>query len=104
MVALQFRLISEKFFPQVTSLMIWGKTGVEYVTETGLRLSGEAHMTIMITDWVGKGDLGMVTTFCGHNQVKMEASEVLTTLHQCNSPEPNVFVIRRYTNTPFIPQ
>ena len=40
--ALQFRLISEKFFAQVSSLTIWGKTGVEYVTETSLRLDGEA--------------------------------------------------------------
>ena len=61
-------------------------------------------MAILITDGVGKGDLGKVTTFCSHNQVKMEASEVLTTLHQCDSPGPSVFVVRRYTNTPFIPQ
>ena len=46
----------------------------------------------------------MVTIFCSHNQVKMEASEVLTTLHLCNSPEPSIFMVRRYTNTPFIPQ
>ena len=32
----------------------------------------------------------------------MEASEVLTTLHQHDSPEPSVFMVRRYTNTPFI--
>ena len=84
---------------------MWRKTGVEYVTKTGLRLSGEASlMVILITSGVGKGDLGMVTTFCSHNQVKMEASEVLTTLHQCNSPEPNVFMVRRYINTPFIHQ
>ena len=37
-----FRLISEKFFTWVSSPTIWGKTSVEYVTETGLRLSGEA--------------------------------------------------------------
>ena len=60
-------------------------------------------MAILITDGVGKGDLGMVTTFCSHNQVKMESLEVLATLHQCNSPEPSVFIVWRYTNTPFIP-
>ena len=61
-------------------------------------------MAILITNEVIKGDLGMVTTFCSHNQVKMEASEVLTTLHQHDSPEPSIFKVRRYTNTPFIPQ
>ena len=77
---------------------------MEYVTETGLRFSGEASpMVILITDGVGEGDLGMVTTFCSHNQVKMEASEVLDTLHQCDSPEPSLFMVRRYTNTPIIP-
>ena len=45
----------------------------------------------------------MVTTFCRHKQVKMEASEALTALHHCNSPEPSAFVVRRYTNIPFIP-
>ena len=34
----------------------------------------------------------------------MEASEALSTLQQCNSLKPRVFMIRRYTNTPFIPQ
>ena len=92
-------------FARVTSPTIWGKTRVEYVTNTGLRLSGEvAPMAIFITNGVGKGDLGMVTAFCSHNQVKMEAMEVLTTLHQHDSPEPRVFVVRGYTNTPFIPQ
>ena len=52
---------------------------MEYVTETGPRLSGEAApMVILVTDGVGKGDLGKVMTFCSYNQVKMEASEVLT--------------------------
>ena len=98
---LWFRFISEKFFAWVSSLTIWEKTRVEYVT--GPRLSGEATpMAILFTDGVGKGDLGMVTTFCSCNQVKIEALEVLATLQQHNSPKPRVFVIRRYTNTPFI--
>ena len=48
--------------------------------------------------------MGMVSTFCCHNQAKMEASDALSTLHQCNSPDPSVAVVRRYTNTPCIPQ
>ena len=51
---------------------------MEFVTEIGLRLSGEVTPTaILITNGVGKGDLGMVTSFCSHNQIKMEASEAL---------------------------
>ena len=60
---------------------------MEYVTETGLRLSGEAaSLVILITDGVGKGDLGMVTTFYSHNQVKMEASE-------CSLPFVSVILV-----------
>ena len=74
------------------------------VTKTSLRLSDEAApMPILITEEVGKRNLGMVTTFCSHNQVKMEASEAFATLHQCNSPEPSIFIVRMYTNTLFIP-
>ena len=77
---------------------------MEYVTETSPRLSGEAtSMAILITNGLGKGDLGMVMTFCSHNQVKIEALEALAIFHQCNSPEPRVFIMRRYINTPFIP-
>ena len=61
-------------------------------------------MAISITYGVGKGDLGMVTTFYSHNQTKMEALEALGIIHQHDSPKPRVFVVRRYTNTPFIPQ
>ena len=78
---------------------------MEFVTKTGLRFSGEAApMVILIADGVGKGDLGLVTTLCSHKQVKMEASEVFNALYQHDSPEPSVFVVRRYTNTPFIPK
>ena len=101
---LQFRLILEMFFARESSPTTGGKTRVEYITETGLRLSGEATtVVILITNGGGKGDVGMVTTFCSHNLIRMEASEVLTTLHQHDSPEPSVFVEMRYTNTPFIP-
>ena len=61
-------------------------------------------MVILVTDGVEEGNLGMVTTFCHHNQAKMEASNAFSALHQCNSLEPSVFVVRRFTNTPYIPQ
>ena len=102
---LWFRLISEKFFARVLSPTIWRKTKVEYVTETSLRLSGQAApMAILITDGVGKGDLGMGMTFCSHTLVKIEASEALAALQLWDAPKPRVFVVRRYTNTRLIPQ
>ena len=61
-------------------------------------------MAILISDGVEKGDLGMVTTFSSHNHTKIEASVVLTTICQCDSPMPRVFVVRCYTNIPFILQ
>ena len=60
-------------------------------------------MTILITDGVGEESLGMVTVFCCHDQNKMEASDALSALCQWDPPEPSVVVIRRYTNTPYIP-
>ena len=52
---------------------------------------------------VGEGNLGMVITFCHHNQAKVEASEVLSALYQCDSLEPNVVVVKRLTNSPYLP-
>ena len=46
----------------------------------------------------------MVTTYCHHDQAKLEASAALSALHQCDSLEPSVVIVRRYTNTPYIPQ
>ena len=78
----------------------WG--GV--ITNTGPRTCREATpMVILITDGVGGENLGMVTIFCPHNQNKMEASDALSTLCQCDSPEPSIVVKRKYTNTP-LPQ
>ena len=78
---------------------------MEFITGTGLGTRGEAiPMVILITDGVGEGNLGMVSIFCHHDQNKMEALDTLSALHQCNSPKPSVVVVKRYTNTPYIPQ
>ena len=44
-------------------------------------------MAVLVTDWVGEGNLGMVTAFCHHNQAKIEASKVHLALHQDVLPE-----------------
>ena len=78
---------------------------MEFVTYTGLRVSGETiPMDVLITYGVGEGYLGMVTTFCHHDQVKMEATDALGALCQCDLQKPSVVVVRQYTNTPCIPQ
>ena len=61
-------------------------------------------MAILITNGVGKGDLGMVTTFCSHNQTKMVVSEALAAFHQHDLPKPRVFAVRGYTNTLSFPK
>ena len=60
-------------------------------------------MVILITDGVEKENIGMVTVFCCHNPNKMEPSDAFPALCQCDTQEPSVVVVRRYTNTPYIP-
>ena len=102
---LQFRIILERLFSHIASLAMWGKAGIEFVTSNSQKISRKAiPMVILVTDGVGEGNLGMVTTLCCHDQSKMAASDVLSAPHQCDSSEPSVVVVRRYTNTPYIPQ
>ena len=102
--ALQFRVISKRLFTCIAFPAIWRKAGVEFITHNDWKVSGEAiPMVILVTDGVGEGNLGMVTTFCCHNKAKMEASKAVSALHQCNLPEPSVDVERKYTNTSYIP-
>ena len=101
---LRFRVISERLFTHLISPAIWGKAGMEFITNNGQKISREAiAMVIFITDGVGEGYLGMVTTFCHHHQAKVEASEMLSALHQCDSLEPSVVVVWRFTNSPYLP-
>ena len=77
---------------------------MEFLILTSLKRSRETtNLVILITDGVGEGDLGMVMVFCHPNQAKMEACDALSTLCQCDSSEPSVVVVRRYSNIPYIP-
>ena len=78
---------------------MWGKARVEFITPNNRKIGGEAiPMVILIMDGVEEGNQGMVTTFCHRDQAKVEASEVLSALHQHDSPEPSVAVVSRFTN------
>ena len=73
---------------------------MEFITCNSQISRDATPMAILITDGVGEGILGMVTTFCCNDQVKMEASDALSALCQCDSLKPSVVVVGRYTNTP----
>ena len=89
MATLRFRVISERRFTHLTSPAMWGKAGVEFITNSQ-KISGKAlPIAVLVMNGVGEGNLGMVTTFCHHDQAKVEASEVLSVLCQCNSLEPS---------------
>ena len=82
-----------------------GETRVEFLTQTSLMQSVETtNSVILITDGVIERDVGIVMVICHPNQVKMEASDALSTLYQCDSSELSVVVVRRYSNIPYIPQ
>ena len=102
--ALRFRVILERLFAHLIFPAMWGKAGVKFITNNGQKISGEAiPMVVLVTDGVGEGNLGMMTTFCHHDQAKMEASEALSALHQQDSPESCVVVVRRFTNSHYLP-
>ena len=80
---------------------MWGNAKVEFITNNGQKISREViPMEILVTDGVGEGSLGMVTTFSCHNQAKLEASKALSALHQHASPEPSVVVVRMFAKSP----
>ena len=47
-------------------------------------------LAIFITDRVGEGKLGMMTTFCRSDQAKVEPLDTLSALVQQDSPKPGV--------------
>ena len=60
---------------------MWGKAGLEFITSTGQKISGEIiPMAALVTDGVEEGSQGMLSTFCHHDQAKVEPSEVFSTL------------------------
>ena len=60
-------------------------------------------MVILITNWVGKGSLGMVTVFCHSDQAKVEPLVMLPTLVQWNSHQPVMVVMKIFTSLPYFP-
>ena len=78
---------------------------MKFLTLTSLKRSSKiTNLAILITDRIGERDLDMVVVFCHPNEAKMEACDALSILHQCELSKPSMVMVRRYSNTPYIPQ
>ena len=101
---LQFQMVWEMLFAHFSSSSMWGQARVEFLSDTSWKISDEIiPMTVLITNGVEEGSLGMVTTFCHHDEAKVESSEVLSILHQSDSPKLSVVVVKIFTNSPYLP-
>ena len=84
---------------------MWGQARVEFISGSSQKISAEIiPMAVLITNEVEEGSLGMLTTFCHHDQAKVESSEVLSTLHQWDSLRPSIVVVKIFTNFPHLLQ
>ena len=78
-----------------------GQAGVGFISGGSEKISSEIiPMAVLITDGVQEGSLGMVATFCYHDQAEVESSEVLFTLCQWDSPKLSRAVVKIFTNSP----
>ena len=77
--ALCFGIVSERLFTLLTSPVLWGKAGADFITNAGQRaMSAEiTPLAILIMDGMGEGKLGMITNFCRSDQVKVESLDTL---------------------------
>ena len=73
----------QRLFTHLTFPVLWGKARVEFITNNSQKISSEiVPMAVLVTGGVEEGSLSMVTTFCHHDQAKVEPSEVLSILIQ----------------------
>ena len=102
--ALHFHDVSERLFTQLTSPVLWAKAGVDFISSASRKaMSTEiAPLAILDMDGVGRGRLGMKTTFCQSNQANLESSDTLSALVQWDSPEWGVVVVKVFTNSPYL--
>ena len=61
----------------------WGQAKVDVISSSGWKISSEiVPVVVSITHGMEDESQGMMTTFCHHDQAKVESSEVLSTLCQ----------------------
>ena len=86
--AIHFHIVSERFFTQLTYPALWAKAGADFTTNVDRRATSTeiAPLPMLVMDRVSEVKLGMITTFCRSDQVKVESSDTLSTLVQWDSP------------------
>ena len=60
-------------FTHLASLLLWGKAGTDFINNVSRRATSVeiAPLAILVTDGIGEGKLGMITTFCRTDQVNL---------------------------------
>ena len=101
---LHFCVVSERLFAQLTFPALWGKGGVNFITNANRKAMSAkiAPLAILVMDGVGEGSLEIVTTFCCTDQVKVEPLDMLLTLVQWDIPKPGKVVVKIFTNLPYL--
>ena len=81
---IHFCIVLERLFILLTSPVLWGKAGANFIINTGQRaISAEiAPLAILVMDRVVEGKLEIITTFCRSDQVKVGFWDALSTLVQ----------------------
>ena len=103
--ALCFHIALESLFTCLASPALWGKAGTDFINNASRRVMSIeiTPLAILVTDGIGQGKLGMITTFCRTDQVKVEPSDVLSALVWQDSSKPCVLVVKVFTNSPYFP-
>ena len=101
-----FHVMLEGLFTLVTSPVMWGQKGVNFVSSSGRwTMSNEiVSMVTLVTDRISEGNLGLTIIYCQSDQRKLEPSDMLSTLVQWDSPDPGIVVVKIFTNMPFSPR
>ena len=93
-----------RLFAPLTSPSMWEKAAVEFITSTGQKISGEIiPMVVLLTNSVEEGSPVMVTTFCHHDQTKVEPPKALSTLLQWNPPKLSIVLVKILAHSPYLP-
>ena len=71
--SLQFQIVSEWLFTCLSSPSMWEQARGDVIWSSSWKISGNiVPMAVLITNRVEEGSLGMMTTFCLHDQAKVE--------------------------------
>ena len=75
-------IVLERLSTQLASSGLWIKAVADFITNVGRRATSTEIAPLAILVMVGEGKLGMITTFCRSDQVKVKPPNALSTLVQ----------------------